>query len=157
MINAVGLANPGLDAVRREHLPWLAAHLPATRKLVNVVGFTVDEYPAVVAGLEEALARGSSAAVDGYELNVSCPNTRAGGLEFGADPASLAAVVSAARRETKRPVFVKLSPTLQRHRRIGAHRGRRRCRRDQRRQHDSRPVDRRRAAPSGARLWQRAA
>jgi dihydroorotate dehydrogenase (NAD+) catalytic subunit len=112
MINAVGLANPGLDAVRREHLPWLAAHLPATRKLVNVVGFTVDEYPAVVAGLEEALARGSSAAVDGYELNVSCPNTRAGGLEFGADPASLAAVVSAARRETKRPVFVKLSPTL---------------------------------------------
>ena len=112
MINAVGLANPGLDAVRREHLPWLARHLPETRKIVNVVGFTVDEYPAVVAGLEEALSASNATAVDAFELNVSCPNTKAGGLEFGADPASLAAVVATVRRETKRPVFVKLSPTL---------------------------------------------
>jgi len=112
MINAVGLANPGLDAVRREHLPWLAGHLPDTRKIVNVVGFTVDEYPAVVAGLEEALSASGAAAVDAFELNVSCPNTKAGGLEFGADPASLAAVVATVRRETKRAVFVKLSPTL---------------------------------------------
>jgi dihydroorotate dehydrogenase (NAD+) catalytic subunit len=111
MINAVGLANPGLDAVRREQLPWLAANLGDTRKIVNVVGFTIDEYPAVVAGLEETL-RDLPAAVDAFELNVSCPNTKAGGMEFGADPASLAAVVSAARRETKRPVFVKLSPVL---------------------------------------------
>ena len=112
MINAVGLANPGLDAVRREHLPWLAGHLPDTRKIVNVVGFTVDEYPAVVAGLEEALSASGAAAVDAFELNVSCPNTKAGGLEFGADPTSLAAVVATVRRETKRAVFVKLSPTL---------------------------------------------
>lgn len=111
MINAVGLANPGLDVVRRERLPWLAKHLPATRKIVNVVGFSVDEYPAVVAGLEAALA-GDSSAVDAYELNVSCPNTKAGGIEFGSDPSSLRAVVEAARRETKRPVFVKLSPML---------------------------------------------
>jgi dihydroorotate dehydrogenase (NAD+) catalytic subunit len=111
MINAVGLANPGLDAVRREQLPWLATHLTATRKIVNVVGFTIDEYPAVVAGIEETL-RDLPAAVDGFELNVSCPNTKAGGMEFGADPVSLAAVVKAARRETKRPVFVKLSPVL---------------------------------------------
>lgn len=111
MINAVGLANPGLDVVRRERLPWLAKHLPATRKIVNVVGFSVDEYPAVVAGLEAALTSDSSA-VDAYELNVSCPNTKAGGIEFGSDPSSLRAVVEAARRETKRPVFVKLSPTL---------------------------------------------
>ena len=60
MINAVGLANPGLDAVRREQLPWLAAHLPATRKIVNVVGFTVEEYPTVVAGSKQALARSSA-------------------------------------------------------------------------------------------------
>ena len=112
MINAVGLANPGLDAVRREHVPWLATHLSSTRKIVNVVGFTVDEYPAVVAGLEESLAGANAAAVDAYELNVSCPNTKAGGLEFGADPNALAAVVAQVRRETKRPVLVKLSPTL---------------------------------------------
>ena len=112
MINAVGLANPGLDAVRRDHLPWLAGHLPETRKIVNVVGFTVDEYAAVVAGLEESLAASGGTAVDAFELNVSCPNTKAGGLEFGADPESLAAVVASVRHETKRPVFVKLSPTL---------------------------------------------
>lgn len=114
MINAVGLANPGLDAVRREHVPWMASHLPGTRKIVNVVGFAVDEYPAVVAGLEESLANGNTSAVDAYELNVSCPNVKAGGMEFGSDPASLRAVVERARRETKRPVFVKLSPTLER-------------------------------------------
>jgi dihydroorotate dehydrogenase (NAD+) catalytic subunit len=50
--------------------------------------------------------------VDAFELNVSCPNTKAGGMEFGADPESLAAVVRAARRETRRPMFVKLSPVL---------------------------------------------
>ncbi len=113
MINAVGLANPGLEAVRRDHLPWMASHLPATRKLVNVVGFTTDEYPSVIAGLEAALADGEAAAVDGYELNVSCPNTRAGGMEFGADPASLRTVVEKARQATRRPIFVKLSPTLE--------------------------------------------
>jgi dihydroorotate dehydrogenase (NAD+) catalytic subunit len=113
MINAVGLANPGLDAVRRERLPWLAGNLAATRKIVNVVGFTVEEYPAVVAGIEESLAAAATAgAVDAFELNVSCPNTKAGGLEFGADPASLRAVVEGARRETTRPLFVKLSPSL---------------------------------------------
>jgi dihydroorotate dehydrogenase (NAD+) catalytic subunit len=112
MINAVGLANPGLVAVRRDHVPWLATHLPATRKLINVVGFSVDEYPAVVAGLEASLAGAHSAAVDAFELNVSCPNVKAGGMEFGADPVALRAVVNGARRETKRPIFVKLSPVL---------------------------------------------
>jgi dihydroorotate dehydrogenase (NAD+) catalytic subunit len=112
MINAVGLANPGLEAVRRENLPWLAAHAPQTRKIVNVVGFAVDEYPAVVAGVEESLNAANATAVDAFEINVSCPNTKAGGMEFGADPASLRAVVERVRRETKRPIFVKLSPIL---------------------------------------------
>jgi len=113
MMNAVGLANPGLDAVRREHVPWLATHLAGTRKIVNVVGFEIDEYPAVVAGLEEALSMPAMHdAVEAYELNVSCPNTKAGGMEFGADPASLRLVIERARRETRRPLFVKLSPTL---------------------------------------------
>jgi dihydroorotate dehydrogenase (NAD+) catalytic subunit len=112
MMNAVGLANPGLAAVRRDQIPWLATHLLASRKIVNVVGFTVDEYPAVVAGLEEELDGANAAAVDAFELNVSCPNTKAGGMEFGADPQALRAVVEGARRETRRPLFVKLSPVL---------------------------------------------
>jgi len=112
MINAVGLANPGLEAVRRQHLPWLASHLPGVRKIINVVGSTVDEYLAVVSGLDEGLEAGLSSAADALELNVSCPNVRAGGLEFGADPAALAAVVGGSRRRTSRPLIVKLSPTL---------------------------------------------
>lgn len=112
MINAVGLANPGLDAVKREHVPWLASHLDGTRKIANVVGFAIDDYPSVVAGLEESLSSTNARAIDAFELNVSCPNTKAGGMEFGADPASLQLVVERARRETRRPIFVKLSPTL---------------------------------------------
>ena len=112
MINAVGLANPGLEAVRRQHLPWLASHLPGVRKIINVVGSTVDEYLAVVSGLDEGLEAGLSTAADALELNVSCPNVRAGGLEFGADPAALAAVVGGSRKRTSRPLIVKLSPTL---------------------------------------------
>ena len=112
MINAVGLANPGLDAVRRDQLPWLATHLGATRKIANIVGFTVDEYSAIVAGLEIGLGD-APGALDAFELNVSCPNVKAGGMEFGADPVTLRLVVERVRRETKRPVFVKLSPTLE--------------------------------------------
>lgn len=112
MINAVGLANPGLEAVRRENIPWLATHAPSTRKFVNVVGFAVDDYPAVVAGLEESLGAANAAAVDAFEINVSCPNTKAGGMEFGADPLALRTVVERVRKETTRPIFVKLSPVL---------------------------------------------
>jgi dihydroorotate dehydrogenase (NAD+) catalytic subunit len=111
MINAVGLANPGLAEVSRVHVPWLASHHGGTRKLFNVVGFAVEEFPAVVRGLEEAGAA-NPGAIDGYELNVSCPNVKQGGAEFGADPASLRAVVKGTRAETRRPVFVKLSPAL---------------------------------------------
>jgi len=106
MINAVGLANPGAAAVLRDELPWLARELRAARVIVNVVGRVVEEFAEVVALLDGA---------DGfhaYELNVSCPNTRQGGLEFGADPAALSAVVARARAQTRRPLFVKLSPTL---------------------------------------------
>jgi dihydroorotate dehydrogenase (NAD+) catalytic subunit len=136
MINAVGLANPGVDAVIAEHLPWLATALPATRKLVNIVGFAAEEFGDVIARLDaaaNALAGSASiarhggppdgtpggqpdstigSAIDAYELNVSCPNVKAGGMEFGADPAALAAVVRGARAATRRPIFVKLSPTL---------------------------------------------
>ncbi|HLA91357.1 MAG TPA: dihydroorotate dehydrogenase [Gemmatimonadaceae bacterium] len=106
MINAVGLANPGVAEVKAHHLPWLAATLTRARVLVNVVGRVVEEFGDVVAALEDAPG------VHAFELNVSCPNTRAGGLEFGADPASLDAVVRRARAATRRALFVKLSPTL---------------------------------------------
>lgn len=112
MINAVGLANPGVDAVRHDHLPWLAASLPHTRKVANIVGFAIEEFAAVIAELDAAMDRESPGALDAYELNVSCPNVKAGGMEFGADPASLADVVRRARAATRRPLFVKLSPTL---------------------------------------------
>jgi dihydroorotate dehydrogenase (NAD+) catalytic subunit len=112
MINAVGLANPGVDAVRREHLPWLANSLPLTRKLANIVGFGIEEFATVISELDAAVEHLSPGSLDGYELNVSCPNVKAGGMEFGADPASLAEVVRRARAATQRPLFVKLSPTL---------------------------------------------
>jgi dihydroorotate dehydrogenase (NAD+) catalytic subunit len=111
MINAVGLANPGLAEVARVHLPWLAGHHRRTRKLFNIVGFAVEEFARVVRGLEDAAAN-HAGAVDGYELNVSCPNVKRGGTEFGADPAALKQLVAGARHETRRPIFVKLSPTL---------------------------------------------
>jgi dihydroorotate dehydrogenase (NAD+) catalytic subunit len=112
MINAVGLANPGVAAVRREHLPWLASALPTMRKIANIVGFSTEEFAEVIAELEDAVREESAGALDGYEINVSCPNVKAGGMEFGADPAALADVVRRARAVTRRPLFVKLSPVL---------------------------------------------
>jgi dihydroorotate dehydrogenase (NAD+) catalytic subunit len=106
MINAVGLANPGLEEVKSTHLPWLAENLRRARVLVNVVGNRAEDFATVVATLDDA------AGVAGFELNVSCPNVKAGGMEFGADPQSLTDVVSRSRAATKRPIFVKLSPTL---------------------------------------------
>ncbi len=106
MINAIGLANPGLDVARDDLLPWCGRHLSRALVLVNVVGDTVEEFASVVAGLDAVTAHA------GYELNVSCPNVNHGGLEFGADPQALTALVRGARAATKRALFVKLSPTL---------------------------------------------
>jgi dihydroorotate dehydrogenase (NAD+) catalytic subunit len=105
MINAVGLANPGVEKARSEDLPWLAANLRNTRVIVNVVGSRVEDFPEVVSRLEDTR-------IDAYELNVSCPNTKKGGTEFGADSTVLADLVARVRAATKRPIFVKLSPTL---------------------------------------------
>jgi dihydroorotate dehydrogenase (NAD+) catalytic subunit len=115
MINAVGLANPGLGVVCDTHLPWLASRFPRTRKLINIVGNSVEDYTRVVGTLDLAAGRPGApqnGAVDAYELNVSCPNVRAGGVEFGADRVALHALVTAVRAETRRPIFVKLSPAL---------------------------------------------
>ncbi|MEO5590732.1 MAG: dihydroorotate dehydrogenase [Gemmatimonadaceae bacterium] len=106
MINAVGLANPGLQGVKDTDLPWLAANVRGPRVIVNVVGRSIEDFAIVVAELS-GVDR-----VDAFELNVSCPNVKAGGLEFGADADALGALVKGARDETDKPLFVKLSPTL---------------------------------------------
>lgn len=106
MINAVGLANPGLEAARVHDVPYMGRMHSGTRVLVNVVGSLLEEFAEVVAGLDDV------AGIDGFELNVSCPNVKKGGLEFGADPTALTALINGARAQTKRPLFVKLSPTL---------------------------------------------
>ena len=109
------------------------ANCARARVLVNVVGRIVEDFGDVVARLDDC-----AAACTRYELNVSCPNTNAGGLEFGADPRRCRGGGRARARATRRPLFVKLSPTLAD---IGAtarvRRGRRR-RRHQRGEHDSR-------------------
>ncbi len=106
MVNAIGLANPGLDAVRREHLPWLADHLRHARVLVNVVGNSIEDFATVVHGLTDRPG------VAAFELNVSCPNVESGGTEFGLDPIVLAQLVRRVRAVSTRPLFVKLAPTL---------------------------------------------
>ncbi|MEO7040382.1 MAG: dihydroorotate dehydrogenase [Gemmatimonadaceae bacterium] len=106
MLNAIGLANPGVADVRAHDLPWLASNLSKARVIVNVVGDQVEDYATVIGELAGA------AGISAFELNVSCPNTKAGGLEFGADPCALADVVRGARAATKLPLFVKLSPSL---------------------------------------------
>jgi dihydroorotate dehydrogenase (NAD+) catalytic subunit len=106
MLNSVGLANPGLDSVRRVELPWLAGHLERARVLVNVVGFTIDEYIQVVAGLDGAPG------IAAFEINLSCPNTSAGGIEFGADSSCVAQIIRGCRARTRLPLVAKLSPVL---------------------------------------------
>ncbi|MGH7579268.1 MAG: dihydroorotate dehydrogenase [Gemmatimonadales bacterium] len=106
MLNSVGLANPGLAKVRDEHLPWLATRLRRAQVLVNVVGFTVEEYADVVSGLDGVPG------FAGFELNLSCPNTSAGGIEFGASRDCVARILSLCRTRTRLPLVAKLSPVL---------------------------------------------
>lgn len=106
MLNAVGLANPGLESVATRELPWLAANVRRARVLVNVAGSSVADYVRVIERLTD------SAAITAFELNASCPNTSAGGLEFGATSEALGDLVAACRRVSLKPLVVKLSPVL---------------------------------------------
>jgi dihydroorotate dehydrogenase (NAD+) catalytic subunit len=106
MLNAVGLANPGVEHVAEHELPWLGQRLRRARILVNVAGATVADYVRVIDRLTP------SDAITAFEINASCPNTNAGGLEFGSEPAGLAELVRACRRASTRPLTVKLSPVL---------------------------------------------
>ena len=106
MLNAIGLANPGVDKVIAEELPWLARqNVPI---LVNVAGDTVEDYCEVV----DRICR--SGLAQAIELNVSCPNVKLGGLAFGVDAAVLRNLVEEVRQVCTLPLYVKLSPNVTR-------------------------------------------
>jgi dihydroorotate dehydrogenase (NAD+) catalytic subunit len=104
MVNAIGLQNIGVRAFVSEKLPQLRQFNLAI--IANVFGRTVSDYAEVIRVLEDA--EGLAA----YELNISCPNVEHGGAEYGADPTLAAEVVSTSRKVAKRPLWVKLSPTI---------------------------------------------
>ena len=105
MLNAIGLQNIGAQAFLTEKLP----HLRALKNVVvfaNVFGYTREDYERTIQILNEGEG------IAAYELNVSCPNTEHGGLQFGSDPRSLDEVVATARHVSQRPLIVKLSPNV---------------------------------------------
>jgi dihydroorotate dehydrogenase (NAD+) catalytic subunit len=104
MVNSIGLQNIGVRAFVQDKLPSLARL--STPVFANVFGFASEDYTEVVRVLED------HPGVAGYELNVSCPNTKHGGIHFSSDPALLGEVVTAARRVARRPLIVKLSPNV---------------------------------------------
>ncbi len=105
MINAVGLQNPGVDAVIAEELPKLAGvfHKPV---MANVSGFSVEDYAETCAKLDK------HPQVGWLEVNISCPNVHGGGMSFGVDPRAASSVVRAVKAVTTKPVIVKLSPNV---------------------------------------------
>ena len=104
MVNAIGLQNIGVRAFVSEKLPVLRGVNAAV--IANVFGKTIAEYVEVIRILEDAEG------IAAYELNISCPNVESGGIEYSTDPKLTAAVVAAARRAAKRPLWVKLSPSI---------------------------------------------
>lgn len=105
MLNAVGLQNPGVDALVAEKVPALRACYNGAI-IANISGFSIEEYAQACAVADRC------AGIDLIELNVSCPNVRHGGMAFGTDPKSAAAVTEAVKHATRKPVLVKLSPNV---------------------------------------------
>ena len=103
MLNSVGLQNPGVDAFISDELPFLRMY--DTVVIANISGNTVDEY----AEMTEKL---SAAKIDMIEVNVSCPNVKAGGMQFGTSVEGVTAVTEAVMKKTGVPVMVKLSPNV---------------------------------------------
>ena len=105
MINAVGLQNPGVEAVIAQELPEMRKffHKPV---MANVSGFSVDDYAYTCAMLDK------EEQVGWLEVNISCPNVHNGGMSFGVDPKAAAEVTAAVKAVTKKPVYMKLSPNV---------------------------------------------
>ncbi|UCC96589.1 MAG: dihydroorotate dehydrogenase [Phycisphaerales bacterium] len=105
MLNAIGLANVGLEKFIEEKLPVLENFSPAV--FVNVAGQTIEEYVAVTERLS------SERAIAGFELNISCPNVKKGGISFGRDPEQVAGITSAVKKAAgEKVLMVKLSPAV---------------------------------------------
>ena len=104
MLNAIGLENVGIDVFESEKMPFLRTLKPPV--IANIYGTTVEEYAALAERIET---------IDGIaalEVNISCPNVKAGGVVFGVDPLAAARVVAATRKKTRKTVIVKLSPNV---------------------------------------------
>lgn len=104
MLNAIGLENIGIDAFVQTKLPWLKTL--STPVVANIYGTRVEEYAELAARIDETEGIGA------IEVNISCPNVKAGGIAFGVDPQAAAVVVRAVREKTTLPVWVKLSPNV---------------------------------------------
>lgn len=104
LLNCVGLQNPGLDAVLADQLPWICGHDLAV--LMNIAGGEPADYAEIARRVD------GTPGVAALEVNISCPNVKAGGMAHGANPQTAAAVVSAVREATKLPLVVKLSPNV---------------------------------------------
>jgi dihydroorotate dehydrogenase (NAD+) catalytic subunit len=104
MLNAIGLENVGIDAFIAEKLPFLSSL--TTPVFVNIYGKRIEDYAELAARIDDL------GAVSGIEVNISCPNVKAGGLAFGVDPTTTAKVVNKVRQQTSKTLIVKLSPNV---------------------------------------------
>jgi len=104
MLNAIGLENVGIEHFIEHKLPYLSRLQPPI--VANIYGKTIEEYAQLAARIDDA------AAIDGVEVNISCPNVKAGGVAFGVDPKAAHDVVQAVREQFTRTVIVKLSPNV---------------------------------------------
>lgn len=105
LLNAVGLQNPGIDALVSDIAPRVRA-LCKTPLIANISGFSLDEYGICCKKADQCEA------LDIVEVNISCPNVHQGGMVFGTDPKAAAAVTRRARKATSKPLFIKLSPNV---------------------------------------------
>lgn len=103
MLNAVGLQNPGVDHFIEQDLPWLREQ--GTRIIANIAGNTPEDYCAMAEKLNDT-------DVDMIELNISCPNVKQGGVQFGTTCAGVSGITKAVRAHCKKPLMVKLSPNV---------------------------------------------
>ncbi len=104
MLNAIGLENVGFEAFVKEKLPFLKAL--STPVFVNIYGKSIEDYAKLASQIDDIEE------ISGIEVNISCPNVKAGGITFGVDPESAYSVVSAVRERTAKPLMVKLSPNV---------------------------------------------
>ena len=105
MLNCIGLENPGIDRFLSDVLPRVRQQAPDTAFIANFSAGTVEDYGMMAAKLDVD-------GVDGVEVNISCPNVKEGGIVFGTDPKAAAAVTESVKKNTSKPVIVKLSPNV---------------------------------------------